>query len=293
MHSLKALDEVELKRLTRVAGRLFNTLQWLSPGHRPHPQRAGPGIEFLDFREFSAGDDSRNIDWRTSARSRHPQIRRYRDVAAADWFIVLDCSASMIAGGSKKWILASQCAAALAYVLIQLGNRAGILLFSDRVKNMLAPGRGHKHYANILHTIRETSVPESGGRSELRSCASLIKRKSPVIVISDFLVADYMRKGLDALSIRGARLFALQILSSSDTALPSATNVSLKCVESGQILSTQLNSTERENYRTAVQNFNDSLIQYCQKQGIHFSRHQDSELWNSVLLSHFLGQNSR
>ena len=116
--------------MTRVADRLLNTQHLLAPGHRSSQRRAGSGIEFLDHREFTPGDDPRRIDWRATARHRHPQVRRYCDEAAADWYIAVDCSASMMFGQAEKWALAVQCAAAMAYLLIHLDNRVALLLFS-------------------------------------------------------------------------------------------------------------------------------------------------------------------
>jgi uncharacterized protein (DUF58 family) len=298
MHPLEALNESELGSLTRVADRLLITQHLLAPGHRPSQLRPGFGIEFLDFREFSAGDDIRDIDWRATARSRHPQIRRYSDEVAADWFIVLDCSASMAASSSdgnddshghcKKWQLAVQSAAAMAYLLIHLGNRVSILLFSNRIEQMVPLGRGYTHYASILQMLRQFRPARTGGGSDLRSCVLRIKRHSPVFVISDFLTADSMQDGLNALSIRGDRLHALQILSDQDYQLPTEQSVRFKDVETGQTVTAELNNDEREQHHIALTNLCNSLSDYCRKQNIRFSTHMDNEIWKSVLIDHLL-----
>jgi len=293
MHPLGALNEAELGSLTRVADRLLNTHYLLSRGHRPIRLQAGFGIEFLDHREFSPGDDIRNIDWRVTARSRHPQIRRYCDEAAADWFIALDCSASMAIGDGEKWALAVQCAAAMAYLLIHLDNRVGILLFSNRVEQMAPLGRGYTHYASILQTLRRIRPPASGGGSDLRSCVSRIKRHSPVFVISDFLAADSMKGGLEALSIRGDRLHALQILSNRDYQLPAETRARFRDVETGETITTDLGSTEQERYRVAFDDYCGSLAMHCRKQRIRFSRHMDNEGWKSTLAAHLRERNGQ
>jgi uncharacterized protein (DUF58 family) len=292
MHPLEVLNESELSRLVRVADRLLNTHHLLAPGHRPYRRRAGFGIEFLDHREFSPGDDIRSIDWRATARSRRPQIRRYCDEAAADWFIALDCSASMAGENGEKWSLAVQCAAAMVYLLIHLDNRTGILLFSDRVEQMIPLGRGNTHYASILQTLRRKTLPTSGGGSDLLSCVYRIKRHSPVFVISDFLTADGMQEGLEALSVRGDRLHALQILSSRDYAIPTEPNVTLMDVESGRTLAVDLDLEEREGYRKAVDDFHSAFADYCSKQRICYSRHRDSKDWKATLTDHLLQQNS-
>ena len=299
MHPLAALNESELGSLSRVAARLLNTRHLLAPGHRPSQRRAGFGIEFLDFREFTAGDDIRDVDWRITARSRHPQIRRYNDEVAADWFIVLDCSASMThssGDGSsddngRKWQLAVQSAAAMAYLLLNLGNRVSVLLFSNRIEQLVHLGRGDTHYASILQMLRQFTPAKSGGGSDLRSCVSHIKHRSPVFVISDFLTADGMQDGLNALSIRGDRLHALQILSSQDYQLPEEQNIRFKDVETGQTITAELNDSERQHHHMALASFCDSLAGYCRKQDIRFSTHRDSENWKSVLIDHLLERN--
>ena len=294
-HPLEALNESELGSLSRVASRLLNTRNLLAPGHRPSQRRPGFGIEFLDFREFTAGDDIRDVDWRITARSRHPQIRRYNDEAAADWFIVLDCSASMAHSSSddngKKWQLAVQSAAAMAYLLLNLGNRVSVLLFSNRVEQLVHLGRGDTHYASILQMLRQFAPAKSGGGSDLRSCVSHIKHRSPVFVISDFLTADGMQGGLNALSIRGDRLHALQILSSQDYHLPEVQNVRFKDVETGESITAALNDSERERHHMALISLSDSLSGYCRKQNIRFSTHIDNESWKSVLIDHLLERN--
>ena len=291
MHPLEALNESELGGLTRVADRLLNTRHLLAPGHRPYRRRAGSGIEFLDHREYSPGDDMRNIDWRATARSRHPQIRRYCDEAASDWYIALDCSASMAFGKGEKWALAVQCAAAMAYLLIHLDNRVGVLLFSNRIEQMVPLGRGYAHYAAVLHLLRRITPPTSGGGSDLRSCVSRIRRQSPVFVISDFLAADRMQDGLDALSLRGDRLHALQILSPLDTRVPALSKVRFRDVETRKTLTTDLGDRQREDYRMAFDSFCDALAGYCRKQRIRFSRHLAGAGWKSTLAAHLQSAN--
>ena len=286
MHPLELLNEAELGSLARVVDRLLNSRHLLAPGQRTNRLRPGFGIEFLDHREYSPGDDIRDVDWRTSARSRHPQIRRYCDEAATDWFILLDCSSSMAFGRKQKWSLAVQCAAAMAYLLIHMGNRVSVLVFSDKIERMIPLGRGYSHYASILRGLRQTTPADSGSGTSLRCCVSSIRRNSPVFVISDFLAADSLQDDLNALSRRADRLHSMQILSAHDYALPPAQNVRFKDVETGATLTADVSAARRIEYRQAFENFENSLSAYCRNNRIHFSRHADDESWKSVLVGH-------
>ncbi len=286
MHPLESLNEVELGCLTRVADRLLNTRHLLASGQRPNRLRAGFGIEFLDHREYSPGDNIRDVDWRTSSRSRQPQIRRYCDEAATDWFILLDCSSSMAFEQAEKWELGIQCAAAMAYLLIHQGNRVSILLFSNRIEQMLPLGRGSSHYARILQTLRQTTPQDQGSGSDLRCCVSHIKRNSPIFVISDFLTDDGMQDGLTALSMRGDRVHSLQIVSDIDYRLPPESSVRFKDVETGKTITADISAPQRLNYQRAVADFKNSLSSFCRAKHIHFSRHAYQESWKSVLIHH-------
>jgi hypothetical protein len=156
---------------------------------------------------------------------------------------------------------------------------------------MVPLGRGYTHYASILRTLRRITPPDAGGGSDLRSCVSRIRRHSPVFVISDFFTADRMQDGLDALSIRGDRLHALQIVSSLEYQVPEENQVRFRDVETARTITVDLGDTERENYRIALDRFCDSLADYCRKQRIRFSHHMNDENWKSVLAAHLLQGN--
>ena len=64
MHPLESLNEAELGNLARVVDRLLINRHLLAPGQRTNRLRPGCGIEFLDHREYSPGDDIRAVDWR-------------------------------------------------------------------------------------------------------------------------------------------------------------------------------------------------------------------------------------
>ena len=284
MHPLEALNEGELRQLSRITDHLLSSRLLLAPGHRPNRLYAGFGAEFLDHREFAPGDDIRDIDWRASARSRHPQIRRYWDEAAADWTLCLDVSASMHL--NDKWPLALQCTAALAYLLIHLDHRVAILLFSDRLQQRIPLGRGHRHYAQILHSLRQVTPLQSGGGSDLRACIRHIKRRSSVFVISDFLVEDGMQAGLEKLWLLGDRIHALQIYAYDKPPAREDTTTLLD-VETGETLVINHPSREQLGYRQTLDSFCNTLAGYCRQRRIQFSRTTPEQNWKTALIEHF------
>ena len=127
--ALLAIGDTELSGLARAADHILAGRPIFRAGPIRVRFQAGHGMDFLDFQQYTPGDDVRAVDWRASARSRHYQIRRYREESSSEWFVCLDRSASMAAGDGSKWVLAVQLAAAFLYLLLRKTDRVGLLVF--------------------------------------------------------------------------------------------------------------------------------------------------------------------
>ena len=55
----------------------------------------GAGMDFLDLREYEAGDDVRHIDWNVTARMDTPFVRQYAEDRELTAWLLLDRSRSM------------------------------------------------------------------------------------------------------------------------------------------------------------------------------------------------------
>jgi len=56
---------------------------------------SGKWVEFQDFKEYSYGDDARNIDWLRSSRENSTIIRKYREEKHSDIYIICDMRESL------------------------------------------------------------------------------------------------------------------------------------------------------------------------------------------------------
>src|SRR6195952_3360740 len=106
-----------------------------------HGARPGIGLTFSELRAYEPGDDVRHIDWNVTARQGRPYVRRFVEERALTLQLVVDVSASLRFGpeGRSKSDRAMQAAALLATAAIQDGDRAGLILVSDRVEAELPP----------------------------------------------------------------------------------------------------------------------------------------------------------
>src|ERR1700746_2549625 len=69
----------------------------------------GVSPEFDDYREYSFGDDLKNLDWRAFARSDGFYIKRYEEKSTLRAWMLVDASASMKYGrkGTTKFAQAA------------------------------------------------------------------------------------------------------------------------------------------------------------------------------------------
>lgn len=154
----------------------------------------GRGIEFSDVREYQPGDEIRTIDWNVTARAGKPFVKRFTEERELSVVMAVDLSASGDFGTAKhsKRELACEVAAALAFAAVKKGDRAGLLIFTDRVEMFIPPKKGGRH---ALRLVRELLAFEPTHRGTRFVAASdhlqrVLSRRSLVFMISDFIGED-------------------------------------------------------------------------------------------------------
>lgn len=162
-----------------------------SPYAGTHATRLrGQGIEFAEIRDYVPGDDVRAIDWNVTARHGRPFVRVCTEEREHCLYLMVDCSASVTTGGEvSRWHTIVRIAASLILGSVRAGDRAGLLLFSDRVEAFF-PARKGRRYALLLIRALIAIRPVSGGsdiRPALRHFAACVPRSSAVAIVSDFL----------------------------------------------------------------------------------------------------------
>lgn len=282
------LSPAELSRLARVLARFLAGRQPSLCGAQVAGRQSGQGLDFLDFRDYQAGDDLRSVDWRATARSQGMQVRRHCADLSSDWCLCIDASASMGFAGGSKWQQARRLAAATAYLLLYLGNRVSIALFTDEVDALCPPGRGHAQYARILGVLGKHQPREFGGSSDPACCAALVGIRNPLLVISDFLAPDAMVPGLGELLVQGRDMHLFQVTSERDLRLQEGDYRLLQDIESGDTVACGDMSVA---LRGAARRFADlqlELRNWSDRYRIPCTACAETEEWRAVLLRHFM-----
>jgi uncharacterized protein (DUF58 family) len=201
----------------------------------------GFGLDLADLREYQYHDDVRHIDWNVTARLQTPYVREYnedRDINA--WFL-LDLSPSVDFGSGevRKRSVASDFVAVLARLLTRHGNRVGALLYGEKVDTVIPARNGRRHVLHLMDKMRSRPqlARSAGTRLDdlLHGGFSIVKRRSLVFVISDFISAPGWAKPL-ALLARRHEVIAVRLYDPLEMELPDIGLFVMQDAETGEQL---------------------------------------------------------
>jgi len=241
----RLLRRLEWTVIRRLDGRLQGDYRTLLRGH---------GIEFTDLREYVPTDESRYIDWNVTARMDTPYVRQFleeRDVTA---WLVLDRSPSMDFGPvqRRKDRVLVEVAATMAQLLARAGNRVGAICFDHRVRERIPPAHGRRQVLRIISSAQGRTAAMRGAPDAspdgahpagpgtdlavpLLQLANLARRRSLVLVISDFISTPGWERALSGLG-RRHEVVMLRITDPREFDLPAVGMVYVEDPETGEQL---------------------------------------------------------
>ncbi|MDO9404767.1 MAG: DUF58 domain-containing protein [Polaromonas sp.] len=201
----------------------------------------GTGMDLADLREYQLHDDVRHIDWNVTARLQQPHVRVFTEDREMNAWFLLDLSASVDfgSGNQRKRHVSAGFVALLARILTRHGNRVGALLYGAGVEKVIPARTGRNHVLNLLHTMqtRPEAADSAGTKLHelLESAAGIIKRRSTVFVVSDFISEPGWEKPLAQLS-RRHDVVALRLLDPLELDLPDLGLIPIRDAETGEQL---------------------------------------------------------
>ncbi len=151
----------------------------------------GKGLEFEDYRVYTPGDDAKAIDWKASVRSNDILIKEYKEERNLDVYFLLDTSSSMIFGSTEKLKLeyAAEFVAAFSYFVMRAGDKAGLIMFTNKIVNMIPTSTGQKHFYILLRSL--VDLENYGGGYNLSKAIDFliktVRERGLLVIVSDFI----------------------------------------------------------------------------------------------------------
>lgn len=202
-----------------------------------HSAFKGRGMSFSEVRDYSYGDDVRNIDWNVTARTGSPHVKIFEEERELTVIFLVDISKSSFFGTVNRFKseVNTEVAATLAFSAISNNDKVGAILFTDKIEKYIPPQKGKSH---ILRIIRELIYykPE-GQKTDLDKALvylnNVIKKRSICFVLSDFLTDNYE----SALTIASRRhdIVGIHIYDEKEEELPNVGLLKVKDAETGKV----------------------------------------------------------
>jgi len=190
---------LEFRSLSALAHMRFVTkhqIEGAYSGRHRSRQKGGAG-EFVDYREYTAGEDLRRLDWKVLARTGRGFVRLFQDETNLACTMVVDASGSMNFGGRRKNAGGSKLeyvqylTTALAHVIGSQQDQVGLAIVSDGLQEVFPPGGTSAHVNRLQEAIAAMKTrPVTRMAESLRELFGRFHRRGVLLVVSDFLVDD-------------------------------------------------------------------------------------------------------
>lgn len=256
------LPKEVIKNIRRIEIRTKRLVNDLFSGEY-HSTFKGQGMEFEEVRQYEPGDDIRLIDWNVTARTGYPHIKKFREERELSVVLLVDASSSGRFGtrGRFKSEMAAELTALLAFSAIKNNDKVGLIIFTEEVEIFVPPKKGRAH---VLRLIREVLYfrPKGVGTNisgALEYFNRVIKRKSVVFLISDFMADDFYKP----LQIANNKhdIVAVKVTDPRETSFENVGLIELEDIETGEVVLVDTASrTFRRDY-AARSNEDNSLLE--------------------------------
>jgi uncharacterized protein (DUF58 family) len=256
----------------------------------------GVSPEFDDYREYSFGDDLKNLDWRAFARSDRFYVKRYEEESNLRAWLLVDASASMRygRGGTTKFAVAATLAACLSAMLIKQRDAAGLTLFDTTGRVDLRPSARRSQLLKIVEILEGATL---GGKTDLGAVVSAsadrMSRRGAVIVISDLLTdLNSLYVALGKLQYAGHDVLVFHVMDRDELELPFDGSVIFRDIEGEEEVFAEPRAF-RKAYRAAMQQFVNDVerrLLYC---GVDYLRILTDQNLGEVVSHHLDGRRSR
>lgn len=221
--SKKYLHPETIAQISRLDLRARHIVEGFLAGQHRSPF-FGQSVEFVQHREYSAGDDLRFVDWKVWAKQDRYYIKQFEADTNLRCMLLVDLSNSMRYGSGplNKADYASTVAVSLAYLLLRQQDAVGCLPFDETTRTPVQLRSKRNHLEAIIQAL---AASEPRAKTDLftvlRHAAETFPRRGIMVLISDLLGdRDSLFKGIKLLRQRGHDVLILHIMDEDELTFP-------------------------------------------------------------------------
>ena len=259
-------DEGFLRQLERLQLLMKQPVRGGLKGGRRSVKR-GQSVEFADFRDYTLGDDLRQLDWNVYARLEKLFVKLFVEEEDVTITFLLDASPSMADGRPDKLQFAKRAAAALGYIgLASRGPGRRQRRSAGRAARRQVALRGSGRVFRLLSAL--SAIQPAEGPTDLaaaaRHAAAMLSGRGVVVLLSDLLdpAADRVIRELAA---TGSELIVLQRLSPDELDPQLEGDLRLVDSETGDGIDVTVDLATIDQYKARLAAWQESFADLCAK----------------------------
>jgi len=143
-----------IKQIGRLEIRARHVVEGFLAGMHRSPY-FGQSVEFLQHREYVAGDELRHVDWKVWARQDRLYVKQFEEETNLRCLLLVDVSNSMSYGRGpmSKYEYACTAAACLAYLILRQHDAVGCVAFDEKVRKATPVRTKRTHLHSVIETL--------------------------------------------------------------------------------------------------------------------------------------------
>ncbi len=163
-------------------------------------RRIGHTMEFEQIKDYVAGDDVRNINWKASAKTGQLMLNQYQDEKSQPVYSVMDKGRVMKMPFEEMKLLdyAINATLVISNIALKKGDKAGMFSFSDRVSNQIVAQKRASQMNLIMENLYnlDTDFKESDFGRLYIDVKRTIKQRSLLLLYTNFETLDALYRQL-------------------------------------------------------------------------------------------------
>ncbi len=290
----RSLDPEVANRIARLELEARHVVEGFLSGLHRSPY-FGQSIEFVQHREYVAGDDVRRIDWKVWSKTDKFYIKQYEEETNLRTALLVDASESMQFGSGEKskFDYACSIAACLSLLLLRQQDAVSLSTFDSSLRNRVRSRSQQTHLNAILAALQAEDPQEKTDiYGILRKIAEEKSEKGMVVLISDlFTPREDLFRGLRLLRKRVHDVLIFHVLDDQELDFDFTGTTKFEGLEETGELVCDPRSL-RDGYQQALGNFLDEIRRRCARNVIDYQTIRTSEHLDAVLrhyLNHRVG----
>lgn len=248
----------------------------------------GDGLDFSELREYQSGEDSRYIDYKTTAKKNTPYVKIYKEEKELN-VVTISCLSGGVLFGSQisKQELIAKIVAIIGFSAIKYQDKFSSFIFTNSIKKFTSPTKKLIFATKAVEQVLDFSpfgekVKFDNLEKEIKK---YIKRKSIIFLISDFYNIPKLKK-LNTIH----EIIALIVRDRAEEDLPELGYVNLCDSSTKKYITINIDKEYNMEYKRIISKYDHNLYESFKSDYVRFTKLYTDENPIKNLRKLFLGR---